>query len=822
MTGTAGHAVITGIGAISAAGLDRESILERLFGGGIGIGPIEAFPTERYASGLAGEIHGFNPAASLGARAARRLDRCHQLALIAAREACGDAGLTRINPARVAVIVGSSLGGTISAQRFERTRLRDGRRDGTPLLEYPLHVLLEHLSATFGFRGPRMVFSTACTASTIAISYALQLIRTGRADVVLTGGVDPLAELSFAGFSAMGNMSASPCAPFSEPSGLTLGEAAAMLIIEPEDMAVARGARSRARLLGWGLSADAYHPTSGDPSGGPQAKAAQAALTMAGLSAADIGYVNAHGTGTDGNDVLETRLIRRLLGEGAGRVPVSSLKGALGHTLAAAGAIETAMTALAMERQVVPPTANFTRPREGCDLDTVPGTARPHRFKHALTLNFAFGGNNAAVVVSRAVGRLLPAPAPCRRRVVLTGLGVVSPIAIGVAELEAGLAADRSGIAPLLRLETAGRGSTLGAAIKDFAPNRITRADLRRADRIGALTVCASDLALQDSGLVVGADNQDRIGVAIGTGHGPVTSCRRFFEPVVLPGSSRINPALFPNTVVNAGAGLVAVHLRVKGPNAALSSGQASGLAALCFAFDLVSAGAADVMLAGGAEELEQALLDGYAATKRISPHERLRGGEEVCAPFDMRRSGLVLGEGATILAVEALDSALSRGARIYAEIAGWAGNADTPLCRGWDPSGEGLAACMASALEDAVETPAAVGLVAASAMSHPLHDQVEANAIRRMFGTHRVPVAAMASRVGTSAATAPFATASIALGMHQAFLPSGARRERPDPCCEIDLLEGPSRRGYPNVALVNAAALGGTNYAMVLRKWTA
>ena len=158
--------------------------------------------------------------------------------------------------------------------------------------------------------------------------------------------------------------------------------------------------------------------------------------------------------------------------------------------------------------------------------------------------------------------------------------------------------------------------------------------------------------------------------------------------------SRRLNPALFPNTVMNAGAGLAALQLRVKGPNAALSCGQASGLAALCFAHDIVGSGLADMMIAGGAEELEQPLLDGYAAARRIAPHNSSLG-VEVCAPFDVRRSGPILGEGATFLVLEALDSALARGARIYAEVAGWAGNADQPVLRGWDPTGEGLSECM-------------------------------------------------------------------------------------------------------------------------------
>ena len=208
-----------------------------------------------------------------------------------------------------------------------------------------------------------------------------------------------MAELSFAGFSSMGNVSAVPCSPFSESIGLTLGEGAAMLVLESERRARGRNARVRARLLGYGLGADAYHPTSGDPTGRPQAAAARNALSMAGLEPTDIDYVNAHGTGTAGNDPVETRALWLLFGNRAADVPVSSLKGALGHTLGAAGAIEAAMTALSVERQIVPPTANFTKGRAGCDLDYVPHAGREKRVRHALSFNFAFGGNNAVLVL---------------------------------------------------------------------------------------------------------------------------------------------------------------------------------------------------------------------------------------------------------------------------------------------------------------------------------------------------------------------------------------------------------------------------------------
>jgi 3-oxoacyl-[acyl-carrier-protein] synthase II len=817
---TAASAIaITGIGMVTAAGSDRESTWQRLVSGISAIGDLDAFDASGYATKLAAEAHCFNPAAYLGKQRARRLDRCHQMAIVAAREAVEDAKLDGIAPGRVAVIIGSSLSGTIGGQEFERRRIHRGRMAGRLLYDYLLHACVEHLTVDLGFRGPRAVFSTACTASTIAIAYAVELLRSRRVDAALTGGVDPLAELSFAGFSSMNNVSPSPCAPFSRPIGLTLGEGASMLILERQEEATRRGARVRARIAGYGLTADAYHATSGDPTGRPQVRAARIALAMASVSAGDVDYVNAHGTGTSGNDPVETRSIRLLLGDRASRVPVSSLKGALGHTLGAAGAIEAAITALAIERQVVPPTANFTEPRSGCDLDYVPNRARAANVQHALTFNFAFGGNNAVLALCSPEAPVAPMAASPNPRVVVTGLGIVSPIGIGIEEFRDGLLNDRSGIAPITRFDTAGTGSAFGASINNFAPAQHTAADLHRTDRIGALTVCAADLALSDAGIRIAPENQERVGLVVGTANGPLESCRRFFEPVVEGRHNRTNAAIFANTVVNAAAGVTAMHLRIKGPNIALSAGHAGGVAAICVAYDLIRSGAADAFLCGGVDELECSTLQGYAAAKRIAPHER-RGGEEVCAPFDRRRSGLVLGEGSVFLMIESLDNALARSARIYAEVTGWAGSADRPVVRGWDPSGDGVSECVSTALDDAGLEAGEVDVISATAMSHPLHDALESRAIRHIFGARRVPLFALTSRVGMSAATAPLSVAAIGLGMVGGFSPTGVARRDPDPECDVDLLEGRPPRMKPNVALVNAAALGGTNYSLVLRRW--
>lgn len=821
VSGSAEPVIVTGVGLVTALGGDSRATWQGIAAGGTALAPITGWDAGRYPNRHAGEVHGVRLPPALAARGAGRYDRCHQFLLTATAEALAQAGLdgdglAGIDPARVGVILGSSLGGTRSAQMYERRRLAEGRAVGRLLRDYLLHTCLDAVTAMFGFRGPRTVFSTACTASTIAIAYAFELLRRGRVDMVITGGVDPLTELTLAGFSSMNNVSPQACAPFSQPTGLTMGEGAGILVLERDSVAAARRARPRARVMGYGLGCDAHHATSPDPSGKVQVATARTALSMAGLGPDDLDYVNAHGTGTVGNDEVETRSLRILLGERAGRVPVSSQKGALGHTLGAAGGVEAALTVVAVEEGTVPPTANFTGPRPHCDLDYVPGTARPWDIRHALSQNFAFGGNNAALVFAHPAAPPPAVPAaPAALRVVVTGLGVVTPAALSADELRDLFDSDRTAIAPVRRFDTADLPSRLAAAFDVFQPEKLTRASVRRMDRFGCFTLLAAEMALKHSGLRLAPDNQDRVGIIAGTTHGPVSSCQSFYRPVAADDGQRLNPALFPNTVFNAGVGQAAIHLRTKGCNIALSCGFAAGLSALATASDLIRAGSADLILAGGVDEVERCILEGYAAVRAIAPLARGGSGVEGCTPFAAAGSGPVLGEGGVMLALERLDRAQARGARILAEVAGWGGSADTPLDRGRDPGGEGIADAIRAALTDAGVTASDVDLVAAAGLSHPLIDRAEAAALARVFGERAVPVTALSARFGSSAVTPAVAAAAVALGMGDGFAPWA-----PGSADAVLPLLTAAGGAAPRVALVNGLSLGGTNYSLVLKRF--
>jgi 3-oxoacyl-[acyl-carrier-protein] synthase II len=814
---------VTGLGAVTALGPTRESTWQRLIAGDSGIKEIRAWDTSHYKTDFAGEAQDFDPLEHFPPKVARRMDRCHQIAIAAAREAVADSGLdlTRLDLGRVGIVIGSSLGGMPSWQQFDKTLARTGHSRGRLVYEYPLHVVLDRLTADLGFAGPRVVTSTACTASTLSIGFALDLLRSGQADVILTGGVDPLAEFSFAGFSCMKNVAPGPCAPFSLPIGLTTGEAAGLLIIEPLERAIERGAHIYAELVSHQLTADAYHPTSGDPTGASQKRAIVEAMERSGVTPDDIDYVCAHGTGTKGNDQIESKLMGVIYGERGMELPISSVKGALGHTLGAAGGIEALITVLAVARDVIPPTTNFTELRPGPEIDCVANKGREQTVDVAITQNFAFGGNNAAIVVRKHDLPGNKAPEFPQRRVVITGIGPISPIGSGKDEFLAALEAVHSGVSEIDTFASEGLAIRMGATVSDFDPSRFTRARTRRMDRFGQFTVCAAELAFRDAGLKVTRDNAGRIGIMTGTTLGPTASVKAFHEPMAIGHPEKCNPGIFPNTVLNAGAGLAAIQLRVKGCNAGLSCGQASGLSAVGHAYEHIRVGGADVVLAGGVEELDPASLKAFTAATQTPPYlGHLPDRDLISCPFDERRSGMVLGEGSVLLAVEALESAEEREAHVYAEILGYHICADRPVELGWDPSGEGLIRCMRSALAMAGIGPSDIQLVAAGAVSHPLHDRIEAKAINEVFGHRGVPVVALSSSLGGSAVLGAASLSAVLLGMQGAFLPAGSNYVEADPECDLDIVHGAPRPAALKTALVNSISYGGSNVSMVVRRY--
>lgn len=396
---------ITGLGVVSALGLNTVEFWRSLEAGKPGIAPIESVPqgSVRFPNGA--EVRGFRPADYFDEKDAGFLDRFAQLQAVAAREAVRDAGIEFSNGLGelAAVITGTSAGGQISEDRGYRELYAENLPRFHPL-SIPRSMAnagASRVSLEFGIRGPVYTVSTACSSSNHAIGLAFWMVRSGAVELALAGGSEaPFCLGMLKAWEALRVVSPDTCRPFSKDrKGLILGEGAAMLALEPLERARARSARIYAEIVGFGMSSDAHHITQPSPDG--PARAMRSALSDAGIGPERVGYINAHGTGTSSNDTSETEAIRAVFDAHADRVMVSSTKSMHGHTLGAAGAIEASATALAICHGVIPPTANFTGPDPACDLDVVPNEARRAEIDVALSNSFAFGGLNAVLVMRK-------------------------------------------------------------------------------------------------------------------------------------------------------------------------------------------------------------------------------------------------------------------------------------------------------------------------------------------------------------------------------------------------------------------------------------
>jgi 3-oxoacyl-[acyl-carrier-protein] synthase II len=399
------HVVVTGLGAVTSLGKDLASTWEGLVAGRSGIGPITLFDASAFRTHLAAEIKelpgGLEPALR------RRLSRTDVIGLAAAAEALLDAGLDleRENPSRIGVALGAGVSGLLDSENYFRDLLARGPRGARPtrVLNHPPDQTTDRIAERWGLRGPRSTITTACSSSATSLGYAADLIRHGYCDVVVTGGADTFARLTHGGFNALRSVDPEACRPFDRRrKGLIIGEAAGLLVFEEEERAKRRGARLRARFLGYGVTSDAHHMTQPEPTGEAGARTLAACLAAAGLNPEDVDYVNAHGTATPQNDSAETAAIKRALGPRAYDIPVSSIKSMLGHCLCSAGAIEAVATVRTVETGIVPPTINWGERDPECDLDVVPNVAREARVRVALSNSFAFGGNSTVVAFGAA------------------------------------------------------------------------------------------------------------------------------------------------------------------------------------------------------------------------------------------------------------------------------------------------------------------------------------------------------------------------------------------------------------------------------------
>lgn len=669
--------VITGYGVISAAGMNKEENRKNIFAGKSGITDAEFYykdGTKVSASGVITEKlkeHSFYKEHNIIP------DRASHLALLAADDCLADAKLdtSAENPLKVGIIIGTSLGGMRSADIFHTKWLEEGIDAADPklLTQYPLHAVADILAMQYGFNGAKITISTACSSGANAIGLGTDLINGGLCDVVLAGGVDPISRFSFAGFTSLKAIDTNQCRPYSASTGINLGEGAAFFLLESNEHAEKRGADIKAEIKGYGISADAYHPTAPDIAGNGAVRSMTAAMVNGVCNMDDLSYINGHGTGTPSNDNSERKSWKAFVKENTD-IPLISNKAAVGHCMGAAGAVEIALSVLSIENNQVPPTVNYNEEEAKPDggINFVPNKAMDKEVNNVLSNSFAFGGNNCSVLISKYKKREMEQME--YPDIVITGIGCVGT---GGANTEELFETFKKGESWIEEIDTSEKDFTVKYKgkmpeldFKKYIPGRV----LRRVDQVTKLAMTSGRQALLNSGLKVTPKNAGRIGVIYGTGTGPLETIEKVSRNMILTGYEGVDANIFPNTVLNAAPGNFSIANMLKGPTSTISAGSVSGLDAFIYAAELLKNNQADAIVVLSADEWNDALQTGNEKLGLLSKSGKL--------PFSKEADGMILAPGSAAFVLERKDHAEQRGADILAKVSGYAITSDnSPLC---------------------------------------------------------------------------------------------------------------------------------------------
>ena len=404
---------MTGVGLVSAVGLDAETTWQALREGKNGVGPITHFDASNFPSRIAAEVKGFDPLVFMKPKDARKMDNFILYAIAASEDAVQNASLKidQSNSERIGVYIGSGIGGFAFIEREHITFLEKGPRKISPFFipSCIVNLAAGQVSIRLGAQGPNSATCTACSAGSHAIGDAFKMIQRGDADVMIAGGTEAaITQMGVGGFAAMRALSTrndepeKASRPFDlERDGFVVGEGAGILVLEEFSLAQRRGAGILAEVSGYGMSGDAHHITAPPENGSGAIRVMQATLKDAQIDSSEVDYINAHGTSTPPNDRIETLAIKKVFGERAYKIPISSTKSMTGHLLGAAGGLEGGITVLALRDQIVPPTVNLEIPDPDCDLDYVPHHSRRGDMRYAMSNSFGFGGTNACLLFKR-------------------------------------------------------------------------------------------------------------------------------------------------------------------------------------------------------------------------------------------------------------------------------------------------------------------------------------------------------------------------------------------------------------------------------------
>jgi 3-oxoacyl-(acyl-carrier-protein) synthase len=610
--------VITGTGIICAAGFGVASVWDSVRANRSGLGPLTLFSSPRYANHLVGQVRENVDELAGNVRGSRS----DKLAWIAAREALAAAGLEagfgKINSERVGMMLGATVGGMLGTERFLTALLRENKHRFGPLRFHECAGAADLCAKKIGALGPVATLSTACSAGAMAILAAAELIEQGEADVMLAGAGDSLSRLTLNGFGSLLLLDPNGCRPFdARRTGISLGEGAAMLVIEAEETALARGAKILARLAGWGASCDAFHATAPQAEGRGALAAMQRALERGQLQPGEINFVSAHGTATPDNDAMETRALKKLFS--AAVPPVSSVKRFFGHTLAASGAMKAVLAVQSLHEQAVPGTPGFEVADEKLGLEPMRiFCALP--VEHILSNSFGFGGNNVALIFERAdsscrsrreeahskksSSQSLLTSAATKRGFAILGIGAVSAAGNSLMEIATTFRNGGATISPFAMPTISPTEQAKVYAAGEFGAEQfIGPAKRRKLSRLQQMALVA---ARKSFNFDLANVAPEKICVAIGTGLGSLNDTAAFVENLILKDERAPRPSLFTSSVHNSLASQIAIELNFSGLNSTPIQREISFETALWQGATELTSDRAELALVGAADELNQ------------------------------------------------------------------------------------------------------------------------------------------------------------------------------------------------------------------------
>ncbi len=695
------EAIVSGIGIVSPLGCTKAEVLDALERGADGIVVGKKLDLSPFASKICAEIRGFDPSQRMSsAELAQYPDPFFRISVCAARAALEDAGIDlSAYSGKVGYVVASCNAGLNSGEAEYRKKFgEDVVFDRNVSTQSEFYSLQKALVAATGVGGECWSVNTACSGSTAAIGLAESIIESGRCDLVLVGGADALSLSNFAGFSAIKVVSPEKIAPFSTPDGMNIGEGAAFWVVESAASVDRRGATGICKIVGHATTGDAHHPTQPDPRGDGVYRTLLGAAADAGVSAAELGCVNAHGSGTVANDRAESKGIAKFL-NGAD-VPTTSTKSYMGHCMGATGILEATCQVLSMNADFIPATLRNVGKRAGCEISALAQSKRG-AYDCFISANYAFGGNNAAVVVAKRGFKNSPKKRAYGEGIAITGLGNVSPLGTTLAENAAALAEGKCAIAKIERFDSPFRAGLVPALNVRTLDRRV---DFSGMNNISVYATLVAKRALDDAGVKIGRADSANVGITAAVSRG--SSETAHMDAVFSTPERRGDVGCFSNTTANSTAGWVSKALEIKGANITLTSGPNGGLQALGYSADVLRELRAEKVVAFAADELYAQQLDGYAKIGNLYPDQ---------TPFSLRSDeqfATVYGEGACAMLLERESSAAERGARVYGTILSFASYEEPDEFEGTNLSGGGLKIAAAEALERAGVAASEIGLI--------------------------------------------------------------------------------------------------------------